>query len=361
MKRQCSVLFALTVLSCGLVACNSTQMPATTPPKGGYLQHNLVADTPGTAVNTDPGLIGPRGISSAPGGPFLVANSLGLVKFYDASGQIQGPLAFGVAVPAGDNAPATPVGIVFSPVAGDFDTSQSPTQFLVATGDGTISGWGEDSRGDIPAFSAIAIDHSSAAANYTGLAIPAPACCREFLAAANFHSGEIETFTVLFDLLVPPGSFTDPNLPAGYAPFGIQVVGSNVFVTYALQDSAARNPVPGPGNGLVNIFDQEGNFVRRFTSNGPLNAPWAVVQASSAFGAFSNDILIGNFGDGTINAFDPSTGTFLGSLKDASGMTITNPGLWGLVFGNSGGGDPNTLYFTAGSSTHGLFGQISPN
>lgn len=361
MKGRCGVLFALTLLICGFVACNSTQMPGTPQTGGGYLQTNLVADTVGAAAQTDPGLIGPRGIGSAPGGPFLVADSLGLVKFYDASGQIQGPLAFGVAVPAGHNAPATPAGIVFNPVGEDFNTLQSPTQFLVATGDGTISGWGLDSRGDIPANSAIAIDHSSGGANYTGLAIPAPACCREFLAVANFHSGVIETFDISFNLLAPPGSFTDPNLPAGYAPFGIQVLGSNVFVTYALQDNAGRSPVAGPGNGLVNIFDQEGNFVKRFVSNGPLNAPWAVVQAGSAFGPFSNDVLIGNFGDGTINAFDPSNGNFLGPLKDASGITIRNPGLWALVFGNSSGGDPNTLYFTAGSSAHGLFGKISPN
>lgn len=358
MKRRFGIIFALTLLTCA-VGCNSTQMPLTL--QGGYLQTNLVADTAGTAVNTDPGLIGPRGIGSAPGGPFLVADSLGLVKFYDASGQAQGPFAFGVAIPAGANAPATPKGIVFNPVADDFNTVQSPTQFLIATGEGTISGWGKDIRGDIPAFTAIAIDHSSAAADYTGLAILSPTCCREFLAAANFHGGEIETFDVGFNLLAPPGSFTDPNLPPGYAPFGIQVVGPNVFVTYAFQDTTGHSPVAGAGNGLVNIFDQEGNFVKRFAANGPLNAPWAVVQAGSAFGPFSNDILIGNFGDGTINAFDPSTGNFLGSLKDASGATISNPGLWGLAFGNNGSGGPNTLYFTAGSSAHGLFGKISPN
>ena len=129
-----------------------------------------------------------------------------------------------------------------------------------------------------------------------------------------------------------------------------------------MQDASGSNPVAAAGNGIVSIFDQEGNFIRRLASNGPLNAPWGVVQASANFGRFSNDILIGNFGDGTINAFDPATGNFLGQLKDTSGRVITNPGLWALVFRSDGVGNPNMLYFTAGSSgeNHGLFGAISP-
>jgi uncharacterized protein (TIGR03118 family) len=158
------------------------------------------------------------------------------------------------------------------------------------------------------------------------------------------------------------GSFKDEDLPLGYAPFNIQQIGAEVFVTYAVQDAAGTNPVVAAGNGIVNVFDQEGRFIRRFASNGPLNAPWGIVQASANFGRFSNDILIGNFGDGTINAFDPATGNFIGQMKDASGKVITNPGLWALVFRSDGVGDPNTLYFTAGSSgeNHGLFGAISP-
>ena len=133
-------------------------------------------------------------------------------------------------------------------------------------------------------------------------------------------------------------------------------------MTYAVQDATGTNPLVAPGNGIVNVFDQEGNFVRRFDSGGPLNAPWGIVQAPANFGGFSNDILIGNFGDGTINAFDPATGNFLGQLKDTTGKVIINPGLWALVFRSDGVGSPNTLYFTAGSSgeDHGLFGAISP-
>jgi hypothetical protein len=134
-------------------------------------------------------------------------------------------------------------------------------------------------------------------------------------------------------------------------------------VTYAVQDGPKHDPVKAAGNGIVNVFDLDGNFVKRFASNGPLNAPWGVVQASSNFGAFSNDILIGNFGDGMINVFDPTTGNLLGQLKDSTGAPIVNGSLWALVFGAGGTGEPNTLYFTAGltNEQHGLFGAITVN
>lgn len=188
-----------------------------------------------------------------------------------------------------------------------------------------------------------------------------PACCATYLVVANFHSGLIEPYTQSFAPLAPPGSFTDPNFPAGYAPFNIQQVGNQVFVTYAVQDPAKHDPVNAAGNGIVDIFDLEGTFVKRFASNGTLNSPWGVLQASTSFGQFSNDILIGNFGDGTINAFDPATGDRLGQLKDQTGATIVNGSLWALVFGAGGTSDTNTLYFTAGLADegHGLFGAIT--
>src|ERR1700690_4153713 len=193
------------------------------------------------------------------------------------------------------------------------------------------------------------------------MAILSPACCSTYLVVANFHSGLIEPYTAAFDPLAPPGSFTDPELPAGYAPFKIQLIGNQVFVTYAVQDAAKHDPVNAPGNGIVDIFDLEGNFVERYAQNGLLNSPWGIVQASSSFGAFSNAILIGNFGDGTINAFDPLTGDPLGQLEDQTGATIKNASLWALVFGAGGTGDANTLYFTAGLADegHGLFGAIT--
>jgi uncharacterized protein (TIGR03118 family) len=171
---------------------------------------------------------------------------------------------------------------------------------------------------------------------------------------ANFKAAFIETYTDFFAPLGIPGAFIDKNLPAGYAPFNLQVIGGEVFVTYAPQNAARNGPVVGPGNGIVDIYQLDGSFVRRLVSHGQLNAPWGVAKASAKFGPFSNDILIANFGDGTINAFNPISGAFVGQIKNAKGSPLVNPGLRGIVFGGSGTGDPNTLYFNA----HGLFGAI---
>jgi uncharacterized protein (TIGR03118 family) len=234
------------------------------------------------------------------------------------------------------------------------------SQYLVATEDGTVSGWASI-NGDFPQFAMKAIDNSSSGAVYKGIAILTPDCCAPFMVVTNFNSGLVEPYTEFFSPLAPPGSFTDPALPAGYAPFGIQVLGKHVFVTYAVQGAKKRNPIVGAGNGIVSLFDLEGNFIRRFASHGSLNAPWGVVKASASFGPFSNAILIGNFGDGIINAFDPATGKFLGPLKNKSGKVIVNSGLLGLTFGKGATGDLNTLYFTAGLNhgQDGLFGAIS--
>jgi uncharacterized protein (TIGR03118 family) len=186
-----------------------------------------------------------------------------------------------------------------------------------------------------------------------------------FLYATNFNAGTINVFDNAFTPKTLSATFTDPTIPAGFAPFNIQNLGGNLYVTYAKQDAAKHDDVAGPGNGFVDVYDTNGNLQKRLISNGPLNSPWGLALASTNFGAFSNDLLVGNFGDGTINAFDPVTGTFLGSLKDINNNPIVNQGLWGLRFGNSGiGFDPNTLYFTAGIpgdgaiEDHGLFGSI---
>lgn len=319
-----------------------------------YQQTNLVSDMAGAAVHTDSKLINPWGISFVPGQPFWVAdNNSGYSTIYDANGvTLLAPVL--IPAPPGDVSPATPTATVIN-TTGGFLVGGVSSQFLFVTEDGTISGWNGTGN------AILAVDHSTAGAVYKGMAILSPACCAPYLVVANFHSGLIEPYTQSFAPLAPPGSFTDPNLPAGYAPFNIQQVGSQVFVTYAVQDTAKHDPVNAAGNGIVDIFDLEGNFVKRFASNGPLNSPWGVVQASASFGQFSNDILIGNFGDGTINAFDPATGNSLGQLKDQTGAIITNASLWALVFGAGGTGDTNTLYFTAGLADegHGLFGAIS--
>ncbi len=162
------------------------------------------------------------------------------------------------------------------------------------------------------------------------------------------------------------GSFTDPNLPAKFAPFGIQNIGDKLYVTYAMQDDAGEDDVAGDGNGYVNVFDMNGNLLKRLISGGPLDSPWGLALAPANFGEFSNDLLVGNFGDGKINAFDPVTGAYRGTLSDSVGDPLVNLGLWGLKFGNGGnGGNTDALFFTAGIpgpngtvEDHGLFGRI---
>jgi len=354
---------ALCISLCASVAslgCGSSSME-TPVQTDGYRQTNLVSDVAGTAAHTDPRLVNPRGIGFGPGQPFWIADrDFGTARVFDPSGNPDIPLGIVIPPPPGSTSRPAPVAVVFNPIAQDFRLRDIPAQFLFATEDGTISTWATIG-GNIPTSAVMAVDRSPDLAVYKGLAILSPECCREFLAVANFRSGSIETYNVGFSRLAPPGSFADPDLPAGYAPFNIQLIGTQVFVSYAVRDVAQHDPVLGAGNGIVSIFDQEGNFVRRFVSNGPLNAPWGMVRAGANFGPFSNDILIGNFGDGTINAFDPVTGDFLGQLKDGSGKVIINPGLWALTFRTDGVGDPNSLYFTAGSPAerHGLFGAIS--
>jgi uncharacterized protein (TIGR03118 family) len=361
-KNKIAVLSLALCFIGTLLACGGTNMQAPPLMSSGFRQTNLVSDTAGSAAHTDPSLLNPWGIAFQPGQSFFVAdNSRGSAKVFDPSGNPSIPLVVGIPAVSGSVSPSKPTGIVFNPVAQDFVVRGTPAQFLFATEDGTISTWATI-NGNLPASAVLAKDDSTSGALYTGLAILTPQCCREYLALADFRRGFIATYDVNFSLLGTLGSFKDSNLPPGYAPFNIQQIGTEVFVIYALQDATGTHPVPGAGNGIVNVFDQEGNFIRRFASNGSLNAPWGIVQASTNFGGFSNDILIGNFGDGTINAFDPVTGNFLGQMQDASGKVIADPGLWALAFRSDGVGKANSLYFTAGSSAedHGVFGVISP-
>ncbi len=318
-----------------------------------YQQTNLVSDVAGMASHTDPKLINPWGISFFPGQPFWVAdNNSGYSTLYDATGASQQPTVL-IPPPNGGAGPATPTGTVTNASSG-FVVGSGPSLFLFDTEDGTISGWNGVGTNAI-----LAVDRSSMGAVYKGLAM-IHQNSTEFLLATNFNSGQVEVFDDNFHLTALTGSFTDPSLPAGYAPFGIQLIGSQVYVTYAVQDSAKHDPISAAGNGIVSIFNTDGTFVKRFASNGTLNSPWGVVMTPASFGAFSNDILVGNFGDGAINAFDPATGNFLGQLNGPGGTPLTNSGLWGLVFGAGGTGNPDTLYFTAGlaGETHGLFGTI---
>ena len=211
------------------------------------------------------------------------------------------------------------------------------------------------------------VDLSALGAVYKGLALGSSGG-KNYLYAANFSAGRVDVFDANFVPVALAGTFTDPNLPAGFAPFNVQNVGGKLYVTYAVQDAAKHDDVSGPGNGYVNVFDTSGQLLQRFASQGPLNSPWGVVLAPAGFGGFGGALLVGNFGDGRINAFNPTTGAWLGALQDGSGKAIAIDGLWGLTFGNgTKAGDTHTLYFTAGiagSGTvedHGLFGSIAPS
>jgi uncharacterized protein (TIGR03118 family) len=324
----------------------------------GYRQTNLAASLPSAANNLTPTLTNPWGITFLSGQPFFMAdNTAGRVTVYDATGLGVAPSGFTV-----PNISKTgfdhPIGIVADQNS-SFGNPSLIKPFIMVTEEGTILTWGPDAQGNLPEVATLVRSRSSAV--YKGETILNSSLSAPALAVTDFHEGVIETFLPGFSSVALAGSFTDPNLPAGYAPFGIQVIGRQVFVTYALQDAAKHDPVFGAGNGIVSIFDMDGNFVRRFATAGALNAPWGITQASANFGPFSNDILIGNVGDGTINAFDPTSGNFVGKLIDGDGNDIVEVGLHALAFRADGFGDPNTLYFTSqlNNENDGLFGAIT--
>ena len=323
-----------------------------------YLQRNLVSDLPGLASTTDTNLVNPWGIAFSGTGPFWISdNHSGLSTLYNSSGALQSLLVT-VPPPAGGTPPAAPTGIVFNGTTGFLVTTGAPAHFIFSTEDGTIIGWNTGTN------AALKADNSASGAVYKGLAIGTNAG-GVYLYATDFHNGRIDVFDTNYGPVSLAGSFTDPSLPAGFAPFGIQNVNGRLLVTYALQDADKHDDVPGPGNGYVDVFDTEGNFSGRLASGGVLNSPWGIAQAPVGFGPFGGDLLVGNFGDGNVNVFDAS-GAWLAALNDTNGTPVTIPGLWALAFGNGGNaGDRNTLYFTAGIpgtgalEDHGLFGSLS--
>jgi uncharacterized protein (TIGR03118 family) len=315
---------------------------------------NLVADVAGQALVTDPNLVNPWGIARSPTGPFWVSdNGAGVSTLYNGSGQafpVGQPLIVTVPPPAGSQAGAksAPTGIVFNGT-NDFaitDGAKSvPSLFIFATEDGTISGWNQAVNAGTPI---VTVDNSAGEAIYKGLALATNGSVN-FLYATNFRAGRVDVFA-------------DPDLPAGFAPFGITEINGQLFVTYANQDDGQEDDVAGPGNGFVDVFDTNGVLMQRFASRGTLNSPWGVVLAPAGFGSLGNDLLVGNFGDGRINVFASASGTFLGQLSDGD-KPIAIDGLWGLAFGNGGtAGDVNTLFFTAGpdGESHGIFGMLQP-
>jgi len=263
--------------------------------------------------------------------------------------------------PDSSDTAAKPTGVVYYggkafKVSANGDSASA--RFLFATEQGTILGWTSDLT---PEQAILAVDASGDDAIFKGLAL-VPHGKSQWLVATDFHNGAIKVYDDQFKpVTLAAGAFVDPDLPQGYAPFGIQRIGKAVYVTYALQDDNKEDDVPGAGNGYVSQFDTNGGFVARVVSGTVLNAPWAVVSAPKQLGKFGGALLIGNFGDGTINAFDSKTHKLLGTLSDGNGQALAIEGLWGLVAGNGKkAGSKNVLYYAAGpgDESHGVFGKI---
>jgi len=311
----------------------------------------------------DPNLVNSWGIAASATSFWWVANQVtGTSTLYDGEGVPQS-LVVDVPPPPGSGGTGAPTGIVFNG-GSDFivsdGSSSGPARFIFAGEDGVISGWSPAVPPPPPSTQAqVAVDNSPLGSSYKGLALSANSSGR-FLYGTDFANGRVDAFDATFVPTVLAGSFTDPNLPADFEPFGIHAIGDVLFVTYALRDDEGED-VACAGCGYVDVYDTDGNLLNRFASEGALNAPWGVTLAPADFGTFSNALLIGNFGDGRINAFDPDTGEFLGALADKRGDPLEIEGLWAIRFGNGGNAGPtNTLYFSAGpdDEQHGLFGRI---
>jgi uncharacterized protein (TIGR03118 family) len=317
-----------------------------------YVQTNLTSNIPGRAANTDPDLRNPWGISFGNASPYWISdNATGLTTLYNGLG-VKSALVVSIPLPSGGL--SAPTGQVFNNASAFQLSNGSNASFLFATENGTIAGW----NGAAGTTAITMIDNSSNA-SYKGLAIAGTGASAR-LYAANFATGHVDVWDGSFNPVL--GGFMDPTLPAGYAPFNVQNVGGNIVVTYAVVDPGTGDDVAGPGNGVVDVYDANGNLLRRLSSGGALNSPWGVALAPSGFGPFGNALLVGNFGDGTINAYDFFSGAMLGTLTDGVGSPIVNDGLWALAFGNhSATSDPNSLYITAGlnDEADGLFARIS--
>ena len=353
------------------LAIASMLTPATVAQTNSYRVRNLVSDDDSFNPHTlDPNLINPWGLAASQTGPFWVANNgTGISTIYDRHGN---KTALEVTLPSNNSdSGGKPTGMVFNPTT-DFvitdGSASAPATFLFANEDGTISGWSADvppSNPQNPSTQAqVAVDNSATGALYKGIALATFTFGNDTISrvyAANFHNASIDVFDEQFNAVQTPGGFVDNAIPNGYALFNITNINNNLYVTYAKQDANGEDEVAGAGRGFVDVFDTDGTLVKRLIKHGRLNAPWAVVMAPSNFGKFSNMLLVGNFGNGHINAYNPTTGKFRGTLRNVNGGAVHIDGLWGLSFGNGGeAGSHKALFFTAGpdDESHGLFGRI---
>ena len=342
-----------------------------------YKQTNLVADTPGIAAVTDPKLVNPWGMSRSSGSPWWISdNGMGLATVYGATGT---PAALVVTVPPGDTstgASGTPTGQISNGTTNFALAPGFPAKFIFVTEDGTISGW---NSGVKPTTAVIMVNTKSASV-FKGVAVATVTDPTlgplDFLYVADFRKGRVRVYDSNFQQVRmgdrdhdgdrdrdDDDAFRDERIPRGFAPFNIQNIGGNLYVAYAMQDSAKHDEVDGAGMGYVDVFSPTGRLLHRLQSGPWFNAPWGVAQAPTDFGAYSHDILVGQFGSGEILVFDPVTGHFKGRLLDSvTNLPIKIDGLWGIAFGSgTGSGAANALYFTAGSDgeQHGLFGTIT--
>jgi uncharacterized protein (TIGR03118 family) len=363
-RRAVGLGAVVVIVIVGLGVLLSRQAPAAAP-GGSYLQTNIVSDVKATARVTDPNVINPWGIVAGPGTPFWIAdNNAGVSTIYTGTGALfpGAPASVKIPAPAGSAADAVgaPTGVVFNATPSFIvrqGSASGPSLFLFATEDGTIAGWSPVAN---PASAILAADNSAEGAVYKGLAIATDGA-QAHLFAANFRENAVDVFDSSFQRVNVAGAFSDSMIPAGFAPFNIANLNGNLYVSYARQNAAKHDDVAGAGNGYVDVYDLNGRLVKRLISAGQLDSPWGLALAPAGFGKFGNDLLVGNFGDGKINAFDPASGKFLGSLNDQRGKALQIEGLWGLAFGNGpSAGDPNTLFFAAGigGEKHGLVGSL---
>jgi len=340
---------ATTVLLGGSILCGS--LGASTV----FFQTNLASDVPGLAANLDPNLKNPWGMSFSATSPFWVSNQgSNNSTLYNGAGIAQ---ALVVSTPVG------PTGQVFANVAGNFllppgtGANPAPATFIFDTLSGSIAAW-NGAQGN-PVGTAITVFLATDGAVFTGLAI-ANNTGANLLYATDFANARIDVFNSSFAPTTVSGGFTDPTLPAGFSPYNIQNIAGKLYVEYAKVDPLTHLPTNTANTGIVNVFDLNGNLLQRLATNSHLNSPWGVTLAPAGFGDFAGDILVGNFGDGTISAFNPLTLLFDGTLSGPSGP-IVNSGLWALNFRAPGSGfDPNTLFITAGinGEANGLFASI---
>ena len=362
---------AATIVTAGALATAALGAAPASAHTTAYRQINLVSDQPGKAPLTDPDLVNAWGLAASPGtdakpgSPLWVAdNGSDKATLYTGATATSVTKAGLVVSVTG----AAPTGQVFNAAQSGFVVSDKQghsgsSVFIFDTENGTIDGWNPavGATSSNPSTVTEVARDNGANAVYKGLATAQASDGKTYLYATNFRSGRVEAYDSTFTpVQLPGGLFVDPRLPAGYGPFGIAEINGKLDVTFAKQDATLHDDVAGPGHGFVDVFTNDGAFVRRLASRGALDSPWGLALAPAGFGRFSGDLLVGNFGNGHINVYSPSTGAHLGQLRQQNGRPIVIDGLWGLSFGNGNAAQTDQLLFSAGpdSESHGLLGKI---